>query len=282
VTIVVTVKVSDGIVIAADSAASFFAPGARSPVKIYNNANKIFNLVKVWPVGAMMYGSGSIGGVSVETLTKDLRELFSFRDDPVYGLKKEAFTIEEVAIKARKFMYEQNYVTAYQEKPPDDYFLGYRVCGYSSGSSLSEVWEFAIAENKCDAPHQVQPREVFGIRWAGENEVLDRLLLGASGSLRAVLVERGMAAEDAEATYLDMIRQANIGMTLPSMPIQDAIDLARFLVETAARFARYGLRPETIGGPTEIAAITKHEGFKWVARKHYYSADLNRETEHGR
>jgi hypothetical protein len=28
--------------------------------------------------------------------------------------------------------------------------------------------------------------------------------------------------------------------------------------------------------------ITKHEGFKWVARKHYYPAELNRETNHGR
>jgi hypothetical protein len=52
-------------------------------------------------------------------------------------------------------------------------------------------------------------------------------------------------------------------------------------VETSAKFARHGIRAETIGGPTELAAITKHEGFKWVSRKHYYHADLNRETDHG-
>ena len=69
-------------------------------------------------------------------------------------------------------------------------------------------------------------------------------------------------------------------MALPAMPIQDTIDVARFLVETAAKFARYGLRPETIGGPTEIAAITKHEGFKWVDRKHYYTSALNQGTDH--
>ena len=27
-------------------------------------------------------------------------------------------------------------------------------------------------------------------------------------------------------------------------------------------------------GPTELAAITKHEGFKWVARKHYFNAEF--------
>ena len=62
------------------------------------------------------------------------------------------------------------------------------------------------------------------------------------------------------------------------MPIQDAIDVAKFAVETAAKFARYSMDAETIGGPVEVAAITKHEGFKWVARKHYYSQELNVET----
>lgn len=42
------------------------------------------------------------------------------------------------------------------------------------------------------------------------------------------------------------------------------------------------MRPETIGGAVELAAITKHEGFKWVARKHYYTTEFNRETNHGR
>jgi 20S proteasome alpha/beta subunit len=40
-TIVVTAKVTDGIVLAADSASTF---SGASAVKIYNNANKIFNL----------------------------------------------------------------------------------------------------------------------------------------------------------------------------------------------------------------------------------------------
>ena len=51
-TIVVTVKVTDGIALAADSAASFVDAEGRT-VKIYNNANKVFNLVKSWPIGAM-------------------------------------------------------------------------------------------------------------------------------------------------------------------------------------------------------------------------------------
>jgi hypothetical protein len=83
-TIVVTAKVTDGIVLAADSAGSFFGQGP-SPIKIYNNANKIFNLRKVWPIGALIYGNAGIGAASVESLSKDLRARLSNRSDTEYG-----------------------------------------------------------------------------------------------------------------------------------------------------------------------------------------------------
>ena len=64
------------------------------------------------------------------------------------------------------------------------------------------------------------------------------------------------------------------------MPIQDVIDLARFLVHSAIMFTRFSMGPNIVGGPIEIAAITKHENFKWISRKHYYDQSLNREPSH--
>jgi hypothetical protein len=32
---------------------------------------------------------------------------------------------------------------------------------------------------------------------------------------------------------------------------------------------------ETVTGGIEIAAMTRHEGFKWIKRKHHYPRDLN-------
>jgi len=60
-----------------------------------------------------------------------------------------------------------------------------------------------------------------------------------------------------------------------AMPIQDAIDLAEFLVDTTIQFSRFTPGAPLVGGPIEIAAITKHEGFKWIRRKHYFSEELN-------
>jgi hypothetical protein len=283
-TIVVTVKVTDGIVLAADSAATFFLPlpGGGTLTKIYNHANKIFNLRKVWSIGALAYGAGSIGASSVETLSKDLRKRFSDRNDKDYYLNENTYTIEEVAIKARKFLFEECYRRTFPN-PPVQFGLGYRVCGYSANASLSEVWEFIITGPKCDPPYKVQDVDEFGLRWAGENEALDRLHFGATMGLKEWLVDKGFAQlSDVDRVFSDYVSRFGIGFVVPAMPIQDAIDVARFAVETAARYAKYGPRHETIGGPIDIAAITKHEGFKWVERKHYYTTELNRETNHGR
>jgi hypothetical protein len=277
-TIVVTVKVTDGIVLAADSAAAFFDQSGH-PVKIYKNANKIFNLVKGWPIGALVYGAGGIGVASIETLSKDLRRRLRNPNDGEYGLDRDSYTVEEVAVKSRKFLFEENYLAAYPE-PPAEFAMGYRICGYSAGSALPEAWEFAIVGPDCRLPYEIQSQTEFGVRWAGENETLDRLLLGASGQLTKALIAHGMSAQEATDFYLQFIQSTGDGLTLPAMPIQDAIDVAEFLVVTASKVARYGMRPETIGGPIELAAITKHEQFKWVARKHYYSAEFNRETDH--
>jgi len=57
-------------------------------------------------------------------------------------------------------------------------------------------------------------------------------------------------------------------LVVPSMSIQDVIDVADYLVSCTIGYARFMPGPDTVGGPVEIAAITKHEGFKWVKRKH--------------
>jgi len=59
------------------------------------------------------------------------------------------------------------------------------------------------------------------------------------------------------------------------MPVQDAIDLADFLIETTKRFVRFLPGADTVGGDTDIAVVTKHEGYKWVRRKHYFNSILN-------
>jgi hypothetical protein len=78
---------------------------------------------------------------------------------------------------------------------------------------------------------------------------------------------------DAAALQEKLVRELYATLSVPAMPIQDAIDLARFLVETTIGFVRFGVfLPKTVGGAVEIAAITKHEGFRWVQHKGFHPA----------
>lgn len=65
------------------------------------------------------------------------------------------------------------------------------------------------------------------------------------------------------------------------MPVIDAIELTDFLVETTKRYFRFLPGADIVGGDTDIAVVTKYEGFKWIRRKFFYPATLNPlETDH--
>lgn len=51
--------------------------------------------------------------------------------------------------------------------------------------------------------------------------------------------------------------------------------LAENLVSLTALKQKVSLELETVGGPIDVAFISKHDGFIWIKRKHYFEADLN-------
>jgi len=123
---------------------------------------------------------------------------------------------------------------------------------------------------------QLRDENAGGPNWAGETEALDRLILGRSVAIIDSAVKHGFEVNAANALLQKMGPDLYETLVMPAMPIQDAIDLSRYLVETTIGFSKFSInRADTVGGPIEIAAITKHEGFRWVARKHFYPADLN-------
>ncbi len=276
-TIVVTLRVDGGIVLAADSATSFFRPDG-AIFKVYNNENKIFNLVRGHSIGAMTYGNGAIGKASISSLSKDFRIRLTDEKSKYY-INVHTYTLEEVAKKAKMFFEE-----AFLKANPDGingYLMGYRICGYSSGAALPESWEILLKDKSCSDPVAMYGADDYGPRWAGTTEAIDRLLLGVDPKFEQILVGMGIETAAARDLYLDVVKQAYATVYIPAMPIQDAVNVARFLADTAARFSEFRLQAPTVGGPIEIATITKHEGFKWVSRKHYYSKEFNRgDTDH--
>lgn len=276
-TIAVIIKVNDGVVLASDSATTMGRRGKDGTTvitNIYENANKIFNLLKGSPIGAITWGSGSIGNASISTLAKDFRKKITYDND--WKIDPNNYTIETVAKKLRKFIFEENYEIVFKDlKNEDKPFLGFIVAGYSSGEALAEAWNFEMVKGKCIEPNLLIKKENWALSWRGQPEVIMRLYYGYSGALKNVLKKSGLDDEIITKIIKLCREEFEALFVVQAMPIQDAIDLAKFLVDTTIKYSKFIPRAQTVGGPIEVAAITKHEHFKWVQRKHYYDSKLN-------
>ena len=286
--IAVLINVHDGIVIAADSASALTVSVAQSVAgiaNVYDNANKIFNLYKGRPIGCVTFGNGSIGNSSISTVIKDLRaelmdESKAKRFDPPFD--PHDYTMEGVSkIVATFFKNEcQKQHPAILQKMNIGFLLG----GYSTGSSLGESWSVDIKNGIPSAPKLLRPRDQVGISWGGTTEVIQRIVLGFSPNFFQALSEVQKGKESAQQLlnqlYPLLVSKLQAPVVFAPMPIQDAIDLGRFLVHAAIMYSRFLPGPPIVGGPIEIAAITKHEHFKWISRKHYYDQSFNQEPKH--
>lgn len=51
--------------------------------------------------------------------------------------------------------------------------------------------------------------------------------------------------------------------------------MAESLVNLTSFKRRITAEMETVGGPIDVAVISKGDGFVWIKRKHYFEKDLN-------
>jgi hypothetical protein len=284
--IAVLIAVHDGVVLAADSASTltFTPPPGTMPAgivaaNVYDNANKIFNLVKGLPIGCITFGSGNIGNASIGTLIKDLRKRLTARD---FNFNPEDYTMKNVASTLAEFLGEEcNKLDAAVKASIS---AGFLVGGYSSGGDLGESWSIEIKQGVAQQAKKLREPKDAGVSWGGQAEVLQRIMLGYSPQIFDILAQVSQPVGQASdvAAKLGPIFSARLQapMVFAPMPIQDAIDLAKFLVHAASMFSRFIPGPNVVGGPIEIAAITKHEHFKWIIRKHYYDQTFNKEPIH--
>jgi hypothetical protein len=164
-------------------------------------------------------------------------------------------------------------------QPPLSFLVG----GYSSGEHLAEAYHVEVQEGgTCPEPQLVSgPADADAqVFWEGQPEAINRLLAGYSKGLPEVL-SKDLGVPDAQiGPAMDLIEhRLSTPLVHAAMPIQDVIDLAEFLVNLTIGYSRFSPGASTVGGPIEIATITKHEQFKWVRRKHYFSDKFNPKPE---
>ena len=59
------------------------------------------------------------------------------------------------------------------------------------------------------------------------------------------------------------------------MAKQESSHLAESLVNITSLKRKYSPDEESVGGPVDVAVISRNDGFVWAKRKHYFPAELN-------
>lgn len=59
------------------------------------------------------------------------------------------------------------------------------------------------------------------------------------------------------------------------LPLSELASMAESLVNLTSFKRRFTLVPETVGGPIDVAIISKGDGFVWIKRKHYFDGASN-------
>jgi len=60
-----------------------------------------------------------------------------------------------------------------------------------------------------------------------------------------------------------------------ALPKDELAAMAEALVNLTSFKRRVSMEEETVGGPIDVAVISKGDGFVWIKRKHYFRPELN-------
>lgn len=133
---------------------------------------------------------------------------------------------------------------------------------------------------------------VIGVSYDVYNSLSNALRQGLNDFAQAISAAAGVdltqtknfdtivsdAAAAVRKTWLDEARREhNIPMrrVLAVLPIDELAELAETLIKLQSLKEKVTKPSETVGGPVDVAVITRNEGLVWIRRKHYFDADIN-------
>ncbi len=283
-TVCVSLAVNDCIVFAADSASTLVSTNAETGqsqiLNVYQHGDKVFNLHKNLPIVAMTCGMGNVGNESISTLAKELRRRMT-HEVKDWKIDEANYSIKDVVDRARRLIFEEKYKVV-NPPPPAPHSLEFYIGGYGSDFNQGhQVWKISIENGVCSEPVGLVAAGATGLHVGGQTAPIFRLVAGYDPSLVDELIANGVTKELADIFVQQFAAKIGSSVVTPTMPVQDAIDLTTFLVETTAKYFRFQPGADIVGGHTDVAVVTKYEGFKWIKRKHFYSPALNPlETHH--
>jgi hypothetical protein len=73
-----------------------------------------------------------------------------------------------------------------------------------------------------------------------------------------------------DTSVVQLLWSSGVPANYGAFSLQDAIDYAKFLIRTTADYQRFSGNMPSVGGEIDIALVTNHRGFQWIAQKELY------------
>ncbi len=267
--IAIVVKVSEGIVLAADSAATIRGRigDQEGVLKTYYNARKLLQIGD-FPIGVLTWGQAFVGLRTVESLVREWEHNNRWRSRELYSHdESDPFEVQVCAQGLHQFLADA-YDEEYKDLPREELEkqgLGVVVAGYSEGAFFPEIWRFVLPFD--DTIHDQRPdidgKPQFGASWFGATDAIIRLHWGRDDMAIGILTEKFDIPKEAIHEALAPLQYI---IPFPVMPLQDAIEYAQYVGNIVIGRYRFVVGSELCGGQIDIAAITQ-EDFSWITPK---------------
>lgn len=254
-TLVVSLRVPDGVVLAADSlqttqvaiqpAVKDFKvtnpktgeeipfgdlrlPPIMMPTSTSSYAQKLFSFKEKF--GVATFGSAVLNNRTIYNHIKNLE----------LGLKEEITCVSQAGKILTDYFTQQlqeELKATGQQLGKGQIVMGFQVVGYETQSDLfGHTVDVGIGEKSV-----TQMIDGIGCTVSGDNEVVRKIWEIGHGTNRA----------------------PNYG----SFSLKDAVDYVEFLINTTANFQRFANMIPTVGGAVDIALITNYSKFTWIKYK---------------
>jgi len=270
VSICVALNLSDGVVIAADSATTM-TDMSGAITKVFLDSDKLFQLGNL-RIGIATYGVAALEG---RTIGSFIRE---FVLDPA---NKDIGTLEIGLIVERLRAFFLQHYRAFAEKLYEQPFdeipankkgkLGLVVGGFSSGAFQSELWEVVVPDNVTENSSKcVFKKGTIGLSWFASAVPINRYLKGFDWKLvnqfeqfcKKLVGGRDLTADELQEV-LTLLRENEYLIKVDGMPVQCGIECARFLVEFVLGHYRFAETHPIVGGKAKIGVVAyDHNAFR--------------------
>ncbi len=139
-------------------------------------------------------------------------------------------------------------------------------------SSMTDTFEIGLS---FDVFAKMQ--ETFAEELKSISDSLNELSGGtiADENINELISERLASSKDKIFDYARTNHSLPMRRVLGVLPVDEMAELAETLINLQSLKEKVTKPSETVGGPVDVAAITRSEGLVWIKRKHFFDADLN-------